>query len=261
MKHITALLTLVVAAGALAGCEAEFTTDTGGQGRVIAASASPLPPAEALKAAVKNLDETAYTFGIKQGDMTGGGRIDSRAKVATMQIGGDVGTTHISVAYTIVTPELWIKADFGDDLNKQWGLDPVHWLLVDRSKVSSTATLPVDSSGAPELGVTELFKDGLGEVTRTDATHFAGTVDMTVANSVLAPSADTLKSAGAKAKAVPFTATTDDKGRLTSFVIDGASISSDLAMSLTFAGFGEIQPVTKPTGAIPAPDSVYQLFD
>jgi hypothetical protein len=259
MKHITLLFTLVVAAGVLAGCEAEVDTGDTTKARTVAASPSAPPPAEALKAAANALDKTPYTFAIKQRDMTGGGRIDRGGKAATMQIGGDVGTTHISVAYTVLASGLWIKADFGDALNQQWGLDPVTWLLVDKSKLSATATLPVDATGAPKLGVTELFRDGLGEVTRTDATHFAGTVDLTAADSIIAPSTEALKNAGAKA--APFTASTDEQGRLTSFVIDGAKSSPELAMTLSFAGFGDIQPVTAPADAAPAPDSIYPLFD
>ncbi|GAA4260181.1 hypothetical protein [Dactylosporangium darangshiense] len=274
MKHIKVLLTIALATGTvvgLSGCETEFSTSgTPAAGRALStsssASAKPsksaLPPADALKKAVQELDNTAYTFAIKQGELTGGGRIDRASKKAMMQMGGDVSTSlHISVAYTIIAPDLWIKADFGDDLNKEWGLDPTTWLLVDKSKVDSTAALPVDDSGAPELGVTELFKDGLGEVQRTDATHFTGTVDVTVANSVLAPSDDVVTKAGARAKAVPFTATVDEEGRLTKFVIDGGSIAADLAMELTFSGFGAIPPVTAPTNAVAAPDSVYKLFN
>ncbi|MEV8511683.1 hypothetical protein [Dactylosporangium sp. NPDC051484] len=119
----------------------------------------------------------------------------------------------------------------------------------------------MDETGAPELGVTDLFKNGLGEVERVDATHFTGTVDMTAASSVLEPSDNVLKKAGAEAKSVPFTATVDDQGHLIALKIEGASIDPDLAMELTFTGFGAIQAITKPTGAIQAPDSVYKLFE
>ncbi|MEV6929072.1 hypothetical protein AB0M46_31905 [Dactylosporangium sp. NPDC051485] len=259
-------MALTIAAVGLAGCETEVTTGPGtpGQARAIKpvqASASALPPAEALKGAVKALDTTSYNFGIKAGEVSGGGRIDPAAKSANMQLTGEVEKISISMAYIVIAPNLWFKGDFGDELNQHWGLKPGAWLLIDKTKLTSTASLPINDAGAPELGVTELFKDGLSAVERADATHFTGTVDMTLANSILAPSEDTLKGAGAKAKAVPFTATTDAEGRLTSFKIDGAGIDPNLSMELTFTGFGSIQPVTKPSNATKAPDSVYDLFN
>ncbi|GAA2337944.1 hypothetical protein [Dactylosporangium salmoneum] len=280
MKHIKVLLALSLAAVGLAGCQTEVTTGEPAQARAVKpaegsatatakatakasakASANALPPAEALKAAVKALDTTAYNFGIKAGPVTGGGRIDPATKSANMQLAGKVETLDISMAYIVIAPDLWFRGDFGDELNKHWGLQPGAWLLIDKTKLTSTASLPIDDAGAPELGVTELFKDGLAAVERTDATHFTGTVDMTLANSILAPSESTLKDAGTKAKEVPFIATTDSQGRLISFKIDGAGIDANLSMELTFTGFGSIQPVTKPSNATKAPDSVYDLLN
>ncbi|MEV4132855.1 hypothetical protein AB0J72_11905 [Dactylosporangium sp. NPDC049742] len=84
---------------------------------------------------------------------------------------------------------------------------------------------------------------------------------MTAADTILAPPDDAVRKAGAKAKAVPFTATVDAKGRLTEFAVDGDAIDPELSMRLTFAGFGSVQPVTEPAGAVPAPASVYDLFE
>ncbi|MFG2044652.1 hypothetical protein [Dactylosporangium sp. NPDC048998] len=146
-------------------------------------------------------------------------------------------------------------------LNRAQSLPDCGILRKCRTTFCARRRLSEDETGAPELGITELFKNGLGEVERTDATHFTGTVDVTAANSVLTPSDDVLKKAGAKARSVPFTATIDDRGRLTAFNIQGASIDPDLAMELTFTGFGSVLPITEPTDAIPAPDSVYGLFN
>jgi hypothetical protein len=266
MKHITVLLAITLTVGGLAGCTTEVDTGTSAEGRPIGASSTAaLPPKDALLAAVRTLDTTAHSFTIKQGTKTGNGRIDPTAKTASMGMGGQldgggVENLTVSVAYTVIAPDFWVKADFGKDLNQLWSLDPATWMLFDRSKFDATATLPVDQAGAPKLGVTELFRDGLADVQRTDATHFTGTVDVTAADTILAPSTEAVKKAGAKAKALPFTATTDGQGRLTAFAIDGGSIDPDLALQLTFTGFGAIQPVTEPTPAAPAPASAYDLF-
>jgi hypothetical protein len=133
-------------------------------------------------------------------------------------------------------------------------------MLVDRSRLSSDAAVPLDETGAPDLGLTDLFKNGLGEAERADATHFTGTVDVTAADGLLAPSDKTMQKAGTEAKSVPFTATIDDKGRLTAFREEPGSIDPELGMELTFTGFGSVQPVSKPTGAIPATEAVYKMF-
>ncbi|MFF5229750.1 hypothetical protein [Dactylosporangium sp. NPDC000521] len=261
MRHITVLFVLALTASGLTGCTVETQVGTPSAGRILGAPTADLPPKEGLLAAVDALDGTSHTYKIKQGNKTGEGRIDPANKAAMMSMGGRVEKLDISVAYTVVAPELWVKADFGPLLNKEWGLDPAHWLRIDRSKVGASATLPIDPAGAPRLGLTELCKDGLGEVERTDATHYKGTVDVTAADTVLAPSSDAVRKAGTKAKAVPFTATVDAKGRLTDFTVDGDAIDPELSMRLTFAGFGSVQPVTEPADAIPAPDSVYELFE
>ncbi|GAB3837235.1 hypothetical protein ACFPIJ_17020 [Dactylosporangium cerinum] len=260
MKHITALLALTLTAGGLAGCTVDAQSGTTADGRPIA-TASALPPEEALLAAVHAVDATAYSFTIKQGSKSGSGRIDPAAKSATATLGGTVDQVTASVAYTVITPELWVKADFGEELNQRWGFPGDTWMLIDTSKASDSATLPVDEAGAPRFGVTDLFKHGLTQVQRTDATHFTGTVDMTAADSVFAPSGDVVKDAGGKAKAVPFTATVDSQGHLTVFTVNGASIDPELAVKLTFADFGAVPPVTRPANAITAPTAVYALFD
>ncbi|MET7403129.1 hypothetical protein ABZS66_57590 [Dactylosporangium sp. NPDC005572] len=255
MKHITVLLTLVLAAGGLTACDAEFTTTAQAQ-----EIASPQPPIEALRSAVKALDGTSHNFELKAGTSTGSGRTDHAAKAATMEMRGQAEDLQVSMEFTAIAPDLWVKADFGAELNELWGLKPGTWMRLDKTKLGDSASLPIDETGTPDLGITDLFKDGLADVERADATHFSGTVDITTTDSVLTPSDKVLDKAGDKARKLPFTATTDDKGRLTSFVIDGASIDPDLAISLTFAGFGSVLPVSAPSGAIPAPDAMYEMF-
>ncbi|GGM40673.1 hypothetical protein ACFFX1_17990 [Dactylosporangium sucinum] len=260
MKHITVLLTLVLAAGSVAACDAEFTAGSPAQARPVGAAASDVPPAEALRAAVQALDATSHNFELNAGTSTGSGRVDHAAKAATMEMRGQAEDLEISMAFTVIAPDVWVKADFGAELNELWGLKPGSWMRLDKTKLGASTTLPIDPSGTPDLGVTDLFKDGLADVRRTDATHFSGTVDITVTDSVLTPSDKVLEKAGDKAKQLPFTATVDDKGRLTSFVVDGASVDPDLAISLTFAGFGSVLPVSAPAGAVPAPDALYQML-
>ncbi|WP_433061229.1 hypothetical protein [Dactylosporangium sp. CS-033363] len=265
MKYITAIAVGTVAVLSLSACQVSTSTSTTtvpGSARTVN-NAAAVPPQEALTKAIKQLDSTAYNFSIKQGVMTGGGRVDSAAGTGAFGIGGDVdlglgdgAKTRVSVAYTIVAPEFWIKADFGDTINQHYGMNPTAWMHVDNSKITG-AQIPLDASGKLDTGITELLSD-VADVKRTDKTHYAGTIDVTGAEGIMAPTDAAAKKAGAKT--LPFTATVDEQNRLTVFTIDGASVDENLAMELTFTSYGSIEKVTAPAGAIEAPDSVYELI-
>ncbi|WP_238009112.1 hypothetical protein KZZ52_25755 [Dactylosporangium sp. AC04546] len=255
---MTALLALVLTAGGVAACDVKASSDSPAQ----AVSAA---PDAVLKAAVHALESTAHTFGVKQGKAgklnVGSGSLDPAAKSGTIAMTSTRDEETIALAFTVIAPDLWLKADFGPGPNKAMGLEPDLWMHVDGSKLGPDDTKPFDEAGAPKFGIIDLFKNGLHDVKRTDATHFSGTVDVSDVDSLLSPSNGALDKVGDRAKSIPFTATVDDKGRLTAFTIDGGSIDSDLAYELTFAGFGSVLPVTKPVGAVPAPAEVYELFD
>nr|BFE61017.1 hypothetical protein GCM10020063_055430 [Dactylosporangium thailandense] len=262
MKPITVALVGALALASLAGCETSVTT-TGTPASARAVNTA-LPPPEALAKSVKALGTTAFNVAVKQGVMTGGGRVDPAAGKAVLSMGGNVdlgagvGVTRLSLGYTVLAPELYIKADFGDTLNEHYGMDPTTWMHVDRAKLTGNA-LPLSEDGKLDVGITELLS-GTADVQRTDKTHYTGTIDVSAVRGSLAPTQDSVQKAGAKAKAIPFKATLDEEGRLTVFTIDGASIDEDLAMELTFTGYGSIDPVTVPAGAIECPASVYELI-
>ncbi|MFB9180218.1 hypothetical protein ACFFX1_18915 [Dactylosporangium sucinum] len=257
MKRVTVLLALVLAAGGVVACDVQ----AGGGSPAQAIGASPAPPDLALKAAVDALDTTAHTFAVKQGTSTmNSGTVDPGGKAGTITMIDTAEQHGYTIGFTVVSPDLWVKIDMGAELNEELGLNPTVWSHVDQSRLEATALKPVDRNGAPEFGVTELFRDGLSDVKRVDATHFSGTVDMTATNSVLAPPTKVVQQAGDRARSIPFTATVDDKRRLTAFVIDGASIDPELAFELTFAGFDAVTPVTEPA-AVPATDNVYDFLN
>ncbi|WP_426512176.1 hypothetical protein ACPPVO_17045 [Dactylosporangium sp. McL0621] len=261
MKHITAALVGALALASLAGCETSISTGTTGTAKAVN-NAAAVPPQEALTKAVKTLDTTAYNVALRQGVMTGGGRVDPAAGKAVLTIGGDVdlglgdGKTHLSVGYTILAPELYIKADFGDTINEHYGMDPAAWMHVDRSKITGSQ-IPLTAAGRMDVGIVELLSNTAG-VKRADKTHYTGTIDVTTVKGIMAPTSAAAKKEGAKT--LPFTATVDAQNRLTVFTIDGASVDENLAMEVTFTGYGSIDPVTAPAGAIECPEPVYQLI-
>jgi len=261
MKQITVVLVGALALASLAGCETSISTGSPGAARAVD-NAAAVPPQEALTKAMKTLDTTAYNVAIRQGVMSGGGRVDPAAGQAVLSIGGDAdlglgkGKVHLSVAYTVLAPELYIKADFGDTVNEHYGMDPAAWMHVDRAKLTG-GQLPLTAAGKLDVGIGELLS-GTADVKRADAAHYTGTIDVTQVRGIMAPTSEAAKKPGAKT--LPFTATVDRQNRLTVFTIDGAPVDEDLAMELTFTGYGAIDPVTAPAGAVPCPDSVYELI-
>lgn len=223
-----------------------------------APSATTAAPNDALSAAVTALSTTSYKLHMQQSDGSVTGEIDPAAKTAQVTSTGTVSGQNISVGYTVITPDVWTKIDLGATLNKQLGLTPGTWMHIDRTKVTDRSQLPVNAAGEFTIGT---LLTGVANVQQTDSTHYTGTVDLTDTNSLLSPDKDALTKAGAKAKAVPFTATLDDQGRLTSFKEDGATIDPALTVEITFTDFGAPMSITKPAGAIEAPAAIYQFLN
>src|SRR5262249_37056544 len=158
-----------------------------------------------------------------------------------------------SVAFTEIGSDLWVKADFGP-LAPKLNVDKATWYKFDESKLKPEA-IPFDLKvGEPPrptrplawpLGIGAAFAS-VANVTRTDATHLAGVVDLSQATG---PSG---KSSGADA-AVPFAATLDDHGRLVELKITGASDYFNL--DITFSNYGSPTPIAAPVAdVLPAPD-------
>lgn len=264
MKHLRVLLAVLLATGGVAACGGKDPAPpaSGSQGAASsAASPSSAPaPKDQLLAAAKALDSTSYNFTLKQTTMSGNGRVDPANKAGEIEVGGKVQGQSIALSYTVVGGEVYVKADFGAALNQHFGINKTKWMLIDQSKIKDKSSLPVDASGDVSLGTEDALK-GISDVKQTDSTHLSGTIDVTAADSMLSPDQDVVTKVGDKAKAVPFTATLDDQGRLVELKVDGASIDPALTVDVTFSDFGAIKPITKPVGAIPAPAAAYTFLN
>ncbi len=258
-KRLTAGIGIIAAAAfAFSGCAATGTPTT-----TITITTSQISPAEALTAALGKLKGQSYDVNLTNR----GGTISAHASVhgaensASFSEQGSVEGQHVSISATEVGTRLWVKADFGP-LNAQLSIDPSKWMLVDKSRITKVSGVPFDLAGPDAFGVTGLLTSVSG-VTRTDATHLAGTVDLTAATGINKPAAEDLTKAGAVAKTLPIAVTLDDQGRLVELKITASGTAADLAGQLVISNHGSPGPITTPPAAdvIPAPPALYEILN
>ena len=247
------------AAGLLAGCGAKKGNDVAASPTAKASPSPTLAPKDALLASTRSLATTSYKFTIKSDALNGTGTADPTKKSVTLQAVGQEQGTSIKLDFVAVAPDLYAKIDLGP-LGAQLGVPSDKYLHIDATKLGPNPSLPIGIDGDPAHVAGILA--GLNDVKTTDGKTFTGTLDATKMTGDSAPDSDAIQKAGDKAKAIPFTAVVDDQGRLTDLKVDGASIDPQLAIEVTFAGFGSVAGIAKPDAAqvVEAPDSVVQLF-
>lgn len=243
-------LCAVTAGLVVAGCGKSGTGTSAG-----APSPSPslLAPADALTVSIKPLSATSFEFTVKSGAaLSANGKADPAKKNMSISLSGQEQGTSLKVDAVQIGDQLWMKYDLGADTNKQFDINPSKWMLIDTTKVKDKTNMPSAED------VTGLAADlaNATSVTRTDATHLVGTVDLTQANGMIAAGGDT---SGDKAKAVPFTATLDDKGRLIELKTNGTDKSLDV--DLTVTNYGATETFSKPSGAVSAPPKLYDMLN
>ena len=262
-RNRLAVVTLCVltAAGLTAGCGT--TKDSAGGTPTTATSnaASPSPsapaPKDALLASTKLLDEATFEFQVKQAEQTAKGKLDPVKQMAAITMSAKEEGASLTMDVVVIGTDIYLKIDLGATLNKQLGVNKAKWMVIDGTKLTNKDALPTDTTGGV---IANDILGGLVSVERVDETHFKGTVDLTKAEN-FGPDKDVLTKVGDKAKAVPFTATLDTKGRLTEIKTDGTGVDPALTIDMTFSNFGGAVSITKPAGATPAPAAVYGMLN
>ncbi len=254
-----AVISLLLATGpGLAACSANSQP-----GSAATTTPAQVSPADALTNALATLKNTGYdaTLTLPAQDATVKTSVDYANKAATQAV--YIGDQTLSVAFTEIGSDLWVKADFGP-LAQNLNIDKTKWYKFDASKLKPEA-IPFDLFGGERhnptrplawpLGIGAVFAS-VANVTRTDATHLAGVVDLTKATGPEAAGKSSVTDA-----AVPFTATLDRQGRLTELKITGAN--EDFNLGITFSNYGSPTPIAAPAAAdvLPAPDGLYQALN
>jgi len=245
-----AVVSLLLAAGlGLAACVTTATMPP-----------APVSPADSLTTALATLKNIGYdaTLTIPAQGATVKTSVDYANKAVTQAVSVNIGDQTRSESFAEIGSDLWVKADFGP-MAQNLNIDKAKWYKFDSSKLRPN---PFDLSGGERpqptrplawpLGIEAVFVN-VANVTRTDATHLAGVVDLTKATGP-----EVGGKSGAADAAVPFNATLDGQGRLVELRINGANFN----LSITFADYGSPTPVAAPAAAdvLPAPDGLYQAL-
>ena len=185
---------------------------------------------EALAAAAMKLGEQSVRVKMTTTGMTGTGVMDPKTRMVemTMDMGGQ--------------QNMELRA-LGDDFYMRMpGLTGDKWMHIDITKYSDSANLNFMPDGDP--GSAAKTMENIVDVKQTGDGRYAGTIDMTKAEGANAAAAALL---GDGARAVPFTASVDPQGRLTSFEVDMSVVNSAAGkLSTTYSDFGVAVNVQRP---------------
>jgi hypothetical protein len=136
---------------------------------------------------------------------------------------------------------------------------PDKWLHIDKTKIGN-GWAPDPSDPAGVSAVLNLLTD----VTESSPGKFTGTVDLSGAKDLYLVNEIEISLAGEHAKALPFEAEVDAKGRLASFTVKLPATGGDETdeLKVTFSDFGSAPAITAPAASETqeAPESTYPLF-
>ena len=153
----------------------------------------------------------------------------------SMTLGAGDTTTKVDIRQ--LKNDMYLK--FDGSLAKAVGES---WMHVDATKLKAGSSFN-QLQGNDPAGTQAMVK-AMTDVQKTGANGYRGTLDLTKTPQY---NKDSMKAMGAKASAVPFTATTDGQGRLIALNIEMESLMAGAGtMKTTYSGFGTAVDVEAP---------------
>ena len=235
----------------LSGCGPKSESSSAGAPAGASSASAPAAPSSEFEAAVAEIGETPVKLKMTMlGGMGMSGAVDGKAHKAELTT--EMGTTG-SMVVRQVGNDLYVKAS--GQLASLVGGSAGKWMHIDSSKVGASSPLNLANT---DPKATARMLTGSTDVQKTGEHSFAGKVDFT--------KSPTFKSAGAaadtsglteKLKAVPFTAQTDDQGRLVNLTFDLESLAPGVGkMTTEYSDFGTPVDVQAPPPAqvVPMPE-------
>lgn len=258
-----AVAAALTAAALMGGCGPDSATP------VASASPSKLSPKDALLASIPTEKSGSFHFTLKADGGTGDGVIDPATKALSLntEFKGDASAPFsMSMAIRVIDTKAWVRMKItGMDNVPGFGDIPDKWLLIDQTKIKDAKGSKLAFDGPDVAGAAELFKL-IVDVKETGEGKYAGTVDLsTVGDESELFLSEEIKALGDQAKSVPFEATLDSAGRLSSLTINMPAVGGTPASTtaVTFDSYGSAAAITEPAAAEvqAAPTSVYDILN
>lgn len=214
-----------------------------------------------LLASVEHVKTTSFKATAKtSGNATIEVRIDPTAKTGTKRIVVTVPQTSSSIVAELVVTggKSYAKVEF-NDIPQAPNL-PTGWMQLDLAKLEKPENYTLEEPDPANLAA--VFK-GLRTVQRDGDGAFTGTVDLTKVTRSAMVDSDVVEELGDKATAVPFEATVDDQGRITSLRLLVPARASNPAETLevTYTDWGAPVTVDKPARTVRPNAAAYEFFN
>lgn len=243
---VFAALTLAVAG---CGTDTDTGTDTDDPALVLAASA------EALGDEPFRLE---MTMG---GLMTATGAIDPAAGAGEMSIAFSEEAMNMEMQIIFTETDMWMNMG---EVGVMIGAD-TPWMHLDLTRLGPDGFMGIEPGNTDPSGAREMLQ-ALGEVTQTGDRTFSGEIDLTRAGSTVWDE-ETVELLGESATSVSFTATIDERDRLSTMVITlpevpGAAGVFD-SLELRVFDYGADVEITPPPAdeVSPMPEALYEMFE
>lgn len=245
---------------ALAGCGSSDKSDSD------AATGSSIPsdPKQAVTASVKKLTEGNFRFTVNDGEANSSGSIHKPSQSAelTTETPGTNGKMKMTIAFRAIGQDSWIQVKSPDpEVAKLLQVPVDKWLHLDHTKIEKSA-FAIDFAN-PDPGDAAKILKSVASVQKTGDGVYSGTLDISQLTDSEVITNDTILSLDEKAKAVPFTAKLDSKGRLASLKIEIPEAEvKGRTVELTYAEYGSAASPQRPADGETqeAPAKLYDLI-
>ena len=247
---------LAALALAVAGCQT-----TSGTGDPTTAPATSAPAADAktvLAGTAQHFQTRSFTYSITAktpdaGTTIAAGGSDPASKSRSLSVQQDADGTKVTIEYRIIGADRFFKVD---------GIPifPAKFMKIDGSKLTGPNVDKSLTELEGPVGIAVMFTT-IVDVQDAGGGKYTGTVDLTKSTNSMVIEPDALKDLGDKAKAVPFEATADGQGQLTSLTVTIDPATNTFEM--TFSKWGEPVSISAPPAGdvVDAPPSVYEFFN
>jgi len=236
------------------------------------AAPSASKPAESaenvLLAAVPTEKSSPYHFAVTNSDGKLTGVVDAPEKAISAGIVQKVDGVPVTLdmRFLILDTKSWVKFKFSPADLPGLPRIPAKWQLLDPRKIKDKDNSPLAyGEDQSDPGYTHEVVANAAKVEQTSAGHYRGVTDLSLTGVEDIIDNATLKALGDRAKAVPFTAVVDAKGRLTRLDVEipAAGKAKARTYSAVYDGYDSTKAPAAPSPAeqqkaVPA---VYDLLN